>query len=144
MLADKLKKAQAAGGGTAGGRGRGRGPYANRNGYQRSRGETGGGRGRGTTGPAQADKAEVHADPAAFCAHMNLEISHDLQSERLLRPGTTLTPEPADDIDSESADEDWSVPSVEPPFFRIQRDQPLCLSLLHLVCSGLLNLLWYF
>jgi hypothetical protein len=61
----------------------------------------GGGLGRGTTGPAQADKAEVDADPAAFCAHMNLEISHDLQSERLLRPGTTLTPEPVDDIDSD-------------------------------------------
>ena len=51
-LADKLKKAQAAGGGTTGSRGRGRVPYPNRNGYQRTRGETGGGRCRGTPGPA--------------------------------------------------------------------------------------------
>jgi hypothetical protein len=72
-LADKLKKAQAAGGGTTGGHGRGRGPYPNRGDYQRARGETGGGRGRGTKGPAQADKAEVDADPEAFCARMNFQ-----------------------------------------------------------------------
>ncbi len=97
----------------------------------------------GAPRPAQADKA-VDADPQVFCAHMNLDISHDLQSEQLLRPGTKLIPEPADDTDSRSADEDWSVPQLNPLFFRIQRDQPLCLSLLHLVCTGLLDLQWLF
>ena len=114
-LADKLKKAQAAGSGTAGGRGRGRGQSPHRGGYSRVRGDVGGGRGRGAPVPPQADKAEVDADPEAFCAHMNLEISHDLQTERLLRPDPVSTPEPHDDTDS--ADEDCPVPSVEPPVF---------------------------
>ncbi len=87
----------------------------------------------------------MDADPEAFCADMNSEISHDLQSERLLRPVTMSTPEAADYTDFESADEDcqWSVPSAEVPLnlwsFCIQRDPFLCLSPLHLVCTGLLN-----
>ncbi len=95
-LADKLKKAQAAGSGTSGGRGRGRRSYPNRGSSYRARGDVGAGRWRGATGPAQADNAEVDTDPEAFCARMNLEISHDQQSERLLRPDPVSTPEPHD------------------------------------------------
>jgi hypothetical protein len=42
----------------------------------------------GAKGTATADRAEAAVDPEAFCAHMNLDISHDLESERLLHPQT--------------------------------------------------------
>ena len=72
----------------------------------------------GAKGPATADRAEAAVDPQAFCAHMNLEISQDLESERLLHPQT----EPLTTWD-EFTDEDSDiepvapVPSEEPPVF---------------------------
>ena len=116
---DKLKKAQARGGGNSRGRGRG----TTRDGYQRPRGDSGRGRGRGASftpapkGAAQADRAEMDVDPEAFCAHMNLENSHDLESERLLRPGAVPPTDSAESAD----DDDWAplapAPSEEPPVF---------------------------
>ena len=73
----------------------------------------------GAKGTATADRAEAAVDPEAFCAHMNLDISHDLESERLLHPQTVPLTTWDESTDNEDSDNESMAPSLseEPPVY---------------------------
>jgi hypothetical protein len=82
--------------------------------------------------------AEAAVDPEALCAHMNLEISHDLQSERLTHSQAVLPTTWEESSDQDDIEPMSPAPSEEPPVFAHPelRASPACAAdiLFNMVC----------